>query len=88
MKKAFFTLIFILLLSHSLFSYDLEYFKQLDAEQQVQLWLEEYQYQRYGWRRLNYAEAIEIFKDVIIKAPKTVAIISININPFNFFIYI
>jgi hypothetical protein len=63
MKKAFFTLIFILLFSHSLFSYDLEYFKQLDAKQQVQLWLEEYQYQRYGWRRLYYAEAIEIFME-------------------------
>ena len=63
MKKAFFTLIFILLFSHSLFSYDLEYFKQLDAKQQVQLWLEEYQYQRYGWRRLNYAEAIKIFME-------------------------
>ena len=63
MKKTFFTLIFILLFSHSLFSYDLEYFKQLDAEQQVQLWLEEYQYQEYGWRRLKYAEAIEIFME-------------------------
>lgn len=63
MKKAFFTLIFILLFSHSLFSYDLEYFKQLEAEQQVQLWLKEYQYQEYGWRRLKYAEAIEIFME-------------------------
>ena len=52
-----------LLISHSTFSYDLEYFKQLDAEQQVQLWLKEYQYQEYGWRRLKYAEAIEIFME-------------------------
>jgi|GEM_PF-2949730 hypothetical protein len=63
MKKLIIPFIMFLLISHSTFSYDLEYFKQLDAEQQVQLWLKEYQYQEYGWRRLKYAEAIEIFME-------------------------